>query len=287
MSESKNHHFIPQWRMKLWADSKGYVIVADRRSPPDVRGYKPHVRNINSQNYLYSLRGPNGENDDRLEKEIYGPLDYSAEILTSKIIDIFDAGASPNLTFESRKEFWNFYFYNAMKRHPNAFDPYLEDLDIETIREQQIQKAIDSGIDPEKSRRDAGLIDVEHIIRTDSVQYARAEQNDDVLSYFSNKGMTFGVAPKGTSFILPDMAFKIQRIGGPEGHYQEIWIPIHPSYAVRLYEENGQCKSLLLEKHQVRKLNEMWYSQAKTIISTSERQLQSLVKRHEGKKLLF
>lgn len=271
--------------MKLWADKNDRVMVVDRRKSPEVKSYISHVRNVNSQNYLYSLRGHEGENDDRLEKGLYGPLDATARDLTLEIIDILQSRKIPELDDGARREFWRFHIYNAFKRHPNAFDAYINELDIDAIAEKHIELSIEQGEDPEYVRRYVDMIDVRELIRVEGIQYARSEQNDEVLDLFGTMGIVFGIAPKGTSFILPDIAFKIRRASDPDKSEEEMWVPIHPKFAVRQYGFDGKCSRVQLSKTHVRSFNERWYSEANTVISVSDRQLISLVKRHEGARI--
>lgn len=287
MSKSKNHHYIPQWLMKFWADSNEKVRVVDRRKSPEVRAYTPNVRNVNSQNYLYSIKDDNGEYDDSLERNLYSPLDNEAHKLTLEIIDILKSGKIPDLEVNARSQFWQFHFYNAVKRYPNSFDKYMEDADIETLVEEEVKLSIQNGENPIEVSAPNNIQKIKSRIQALGVRYARADQNTEVLEHFSKMGIIFGIAPEGTSFVLPDKAFNLQNANDSNNHEKSIWIPIHPSYAVSMSGFDGKCSLKHLSKSQVRKINEEWYSYSNTIISTSEELLKSLVKRHEGKKITF
>lgn len=286
MSESKNHHYVPQWLMKSWADENDRVICVNRQNALSIKNFVTHVRNVNSQNRLYTLETGDGNRHDKLETDLYGPLDVTAKELTDQICQILDSRQIPEMDFESRKLLWQFFYYNAFKRLPGSFDKYLKQLDYEDIREKTIQSAIDDGEDEENIRRITQSFDVKALVEKHGIQYARAEQNDETLDIFANFGIVFAIAIEGTSFILPDRSTVVQD-ADLEAPQQDHWIPIHPKYAFRGVTPSTEITLVQMNKMAVRRLNENWYSNAKTIISTSKRQAISLVKRHDRQKIYF
>jgi len=284
MSASKTHHYIPQWQLKFWSDKNDRVNVVNRRNKNEIKSYVSHVRNVFSKNYLYSIRDGSGGNNDALEKEIYGPLDYKAEKLTKEIISILDRNAIPDMNEGAKSQFWQFYFYNAHKRHPDSIKPYIEKLDFEKLHQESIQNAIDAGENEEHIRREMEDYDLKGFMEQEGIQYARAEQNSKVLLELGKMGIIFAIAPDDTAFILPDRSFEI---GNAQQQDKELWIPIHPKFAVRFYLFDRKCSKRHLTKTDVRKMNEHWYGLANTVVSTSKKQLQSLVRNHDRKKITF
>lgn len=286
MSESKNHHYVPQWLMKSWADENDRVICVNRQNPPTIKNFVTHVRNVNSQNRLYTLEAEDGKKHDKLETGIYGPLDVAAKNLTDQLCQILDSRQIPEMDFESRKLLWQFFYYNAFKRLPGSFDEYLKKLDYEEIREKTIQSALEDGEDEEDIRRITKSFDVKALVEQRGIQYVRAEQNDDVLNIFANFGIIFAIAVEGASFILPDRSIVIQRANLQEPP-KEHWIPIHPKYAFRGITPSTEITLVQMNKRAVRRLNENWYTNANMVISTSKRQAMSLVKRHDRQRIEF
>jgi len=232
MSESKNHHYVPQWLMKSWADENDRVIVVDRRNSPTIRNFVTHVRNINSKNRLYTLETEDGKRHDKLETEIYVPLDTAAHTLTKDLCRVLDSRQVPDMDFGARKLLWQFFYYNAFKRLPNSLDKYLEKIDFEELREKTIQDAIAEGKNEEDARRVNQLIDVEALMKREGIQHARAEQSEETLDTLANFGIIFAIAAEGTNFILPDRSHIIST-DVLEARPREHWIPINPKYAFR------------------------------------------------------
>ena len=270
--------------MKNWANSNDQVNVVDRRNRPSIRAFSTNVNNINAENYLYSVRGENGENDASLEKQIYAPLDSEAKSLTEEILFVLSNGELPRLNKFARELLWQFYMYNAFKRHPKSLLPYVDQMDLDELREEFIANEIADGQDPTETRKLVERIDLREILKTTGIQYARGEQNDEVLELFGRMGIVFAMATEGTSFVLPDRSFEIMN-GNVRVH--PIWIPISPKYAIRQYLNDGVSRRLLMGKADVRRLNERWYGYSDSVIGVSKIQLASLAKNHDRQKLDF
>jgi len=220
-----------------------------------------------------------------LETEFYSKLDNAACELTREIISILEDKKVPNLKLGARRLLWQFYAYNAYKRHPNTWRSYFDNLDTKSFKKKLTTALVDGGRDPEKAKLYTENLIIDEVMINNSTQIARADQTDSILKNLQKLGVIIGVALEGSSFVLPSLAVRIGEVD--ENNQKEIWIPIHPKYAIMPNRENGKTNILFLNNRRVRHLNEHWYSISKTVVSTSKKLLISLARNVDRQKISF
>lgn len=272
MSAPKNHHYIPQWLMRQWSADGVRVQHIDRSDVTKPTLLTRKTTKVNARRHLYSYENSEGRKDARLETDLYGPLDRNAAELTRELVRILDNGNLPGMEGEHRQLLWQFYLYNAQKRHPDTWVGAVERLDFDKIRKDTIQDLIDNGTDPEDARKEVDGVEIDEKVETLSIQKARASQTAEVLDVFERIGVRFLVAPEQTSFILPDIISPRIEDG------ELLIIPIHPRYAIQPFGMNGVCERKKIGKAEVREINKKWYAQSKIVISDSGEQLKRLCK---------
>lgn len=286
MSIPKKHHYVPQWLIKKWAQPNGKVLGIDRRDPDALRPFRQLPVNINAQNHLYSVEGSDGIKDPILETDLYAPLDEQAEKLTSLIIECLDEKVLPQLDFNARRLLWQFYIYNAVKRHPRPIREIYHTLNDEErahVKELAAAHLIERGHDPAKVVKDLDEYDFDNNSLALAIQIARSDQDEKTLDQLAKLDVLFVIAPPGKGFILPDLPFELIRPGAPE---KLKIIPIHPKYAVVPCAPDAS-KVKLLAGAQVRRLNEGWYRNGVTVLSVSEQLLISLANYIDGQDISF
>lgn len=282
MSDPKKHHFVPQWLMRNWAQDDGTVIGLDRRNSPKVRLFRADPKHVNVQRHLYSTNKIDGTKDARLETEWYCPLDGSASELTNRMIKILNSGNIPDLSRNQTGFFWQFYFYNAYKRHPNTAKKYLSIWDQETTIDLTAEHLIRQGRDAKSVRAELEKVEFDEEFFKEAIQFARSEQSAELVDFLGTRDLMILAAPESKSFVLPDIAFHISKVGS--GLSTTISVPIHPRYAVTMAGSLGGTQLKSITDAELRQLNLRWYQNATTAIATKDRLLISLASEIDGSK---
>jgi len=112
MSEPKNHHWVPQFHLKKWANETGDVPTWGRVGPEKKvhKRYKSTAKICSAKN-LYSLKMTSPEDAQIIEKDFLRIFDNNAAKITNKII------RKPNLPFDER-QFFAKYLLNLHIRNP-------------------------------------------------------------------------------------------------------------------------------------------------------------------------
>ncbi len=271
--------------MRLWGQDNGLVNAVLRKNNLLIEAVERNPKTLNVLRDLYALKAKNGKRDTLLESEFYSKLDHAACELTREIISILESGNAPKLNQGARRQLWQFYLYNAYKRHPDIWKPYFDNLDIANFKNKLTAVLIDKGRSPKKAKNYTNNLRIDEAMKNNAVQMARAYQTDSVLQNLQNLGVIIGVAPAGNSFILPSLSFKVGKV--EDNNQKGTWIPIHPKYAITPVGPNAQAMVLPLDKRDVRRLNEHWYIMSKTVISTSKKLLVSLARNVDRQKISF
>jgi hypothetical protein len=115
MSGSRDTHFLPQFLLRRWGNSKGKVTVYARKQGRIVTS-ELSPRSTAFEPDLYSYQGVSGEQRHEIETNLMTHrIDTPAALIVQKILD----GGFTELTTEERSDFTRFVM-SLRARHPDA-----------------------------------------------------------------------------------------------------------------------------------------------------------------------
>ncbi|MFC7292975.1 DUF4238 domain-containing protein [Hirschia litorea] len=276
----RKHHFIPKRMQEGWSDKNSLIFGVDRRVPAKPRAFIDKPCNVNSENHLYSVYEEKGQRNSFLETALYKPLDDSAANLTSQILEALKRGMVPQLDKSARRLLWQFYIYNSVKRRPDAkdfmFDPIFE----AEVNQRIFKNAKAEGLELTTQELEYSIEE-----KTNLLQSFRGEQSEQSLAIMEQNHVRFWSIEGKGSFVLPDRPISL--LDRVVRYNRKMVIPISPHFAIQPIIGIEKCDHRTFLPAQVRLLNEVWYSNSTTVISTSQQLLKSLAKKIDDQSIRF
>lgn len=277
--DPKNHHFIPKFLLREFADKDGRVYYVHRKSKLDYP-VKKLVDDIFSGHRLNSLTSNDGTFDNSTEHEL-AEIDSLASEVLRYMKSTLELGKTPSLSFEQR-HIWDVFICILHKRSPI--------LKRKIATKQFIDEQLEDSIDwLEKARGPIPSNIREKIAsedwRKNALKYASVKSTtklgEDVIAALAAKGLCFAKIVKSTkSFIIGDIPFL--RMGdGISSELSkpttELWLPITPTIAVSPFGRRGNDVTVELTDIAIRKINACIWQQSEGAASTSSQLLVSLM----------
>lgn len=274
MSEPVNHHYVSQFFQRNFANERGCLFFFDKRCPEKgIREKRP--KKIFAEEYLNSIMLKDGTLDAGLEKW-YNRLETKTAPVVKRLIAAAEAQKPPQLTVPERKIWFNFV-YHQQKRAPDAFSRLglvasLPDDLPHAIAEYERRAGRLSDEERAEVLSEAGI---RRLTQLASVK-ARGEPSQEVVDVLAARGLAIAwiTSPK-KSFVLGDHPMARMGVDASLAG-TELWFPISSRVAVSPFGKPNSEVNVALDDRQVRRTNEIIWTQSNVIASRSAQLLRSL-----------
>jgi Protein of unknown function (DUF4238) len=275
MGKSKNHHYVSQFIQRNLAGGNIQLFYYDKREPTlGIRKNWP--RRIFAIPHLNSIERKDGTRDAALEGA-YGLLETKAKPVVTRLIEAADKQVLPDLATSERKIWFNF-FYHQLKRAPDSFERLGLVAEMPSTLPDFIAE-YERSVRPltDEQRAEMFSKDGLRLILQQASVIARGAGSPEVIDALSMRGIAVArIGSSEESFVLGD--HPMARMGGDGGiATSEIWFPITHNVAVSPYGAAGTETLVVLADSQVRRINEIIWTQSNEIASRSEELLLTFV----------
>jgi hypothetical protein len=281
---AKIHHYVPQGLQRQFLDQDSQIWYAERNEIGKFG--RPEKRNTKStfkQRDYYTVF-EEGKQTDRVETQFYGVLDNWLSNFLTDIHSLLDQGKDIKVEDDSLINIRR-VVYHLLVRTPEfakSYDDYqigkefLEDI-VREAKERGFAK--DDIVSFEQE-----LADRNHVVRQGRTIRVKGQisPSDNVFETLDKLVVRFADIRGKQSFILSSRS--VYRIGnggsnGLNNPNAEIWLPISPKRAlVLLRDDNGWIPLVIVvDRDQVRQINEYGVRNSEKIASHSEPLLRSLI----------
>ncbi|MCF6198446.1 MAG: DUF4238 domain-containing protein [Hyphomicrobiaceae bacterium] len=280
MNEKRNHHYMPQFLLRRFADGHGRIHVFNKQYP-DKGLYSTNPRNAFAKRDLYSSLNKDGTLDAGLE-EFYGELEDKTAPLVEKIVSAALLGKQPNLNRRERYVWYNFT-YHQHKRQPDRLDQVIEGEDFEA-RVARLIKVLERARGRALSKKESEAINSPETLqrmKQNCYVNVRGKGCEEIIRMLAQRGIAIAVIPNDKwSFIIGD--YPHARMGATSDLHEattELWMPIDTKVAV---SPGGATKTetLISFTHceQVRRINKVIYQQSNMVAGCARELVTSLAR---------
>lgn len=271
MNEPRKHHIIPKMILRRFVNGDGKLFVFDKRRPKS-GVYPISPAKAFTEKDLNSVKQADGTLDAQLEIG-FSKLESEVSPIIDRIVDRALSGKKPALN-SVQLNHWNNFVSYQQKRSPDVF----ERLGITQTYPDDLSGFIDEF---ERDFRPLTHQERKNVFSPEMLQNvvvtARGTNEGLVLEALARRGLAIAIldSPK-RSFIIGD--YPLARLGRNSlNHPQcELWFPISSKVAISPWGEANSETVIVLNREQVRRLNNVIWGQSNIIAGRSNRLVRSL-----------
>ena len=270
----KRHHFIPQMMLRHFADDDGRLWFW-RRDFAEGDVHKTTTQNLFVEKDLYTLIQNDGTKDVALET-FFSSLEGAGATFINQLAAIVRAGELPKLD-DGAWRFWGQFFYYHLKRTPAAIAFFANEMNLDARIQATFENVrtirAETGGDPDE----VGL--KERIRQNAIVTAQRAPPSPEVLAAFEKMGLAiYRISDTSKSFIVSDAPGATAKFRMADGQWSHptLFLPLTWDIAVGQLRNAKKAEIVLVDRDQVRRMNQATTARSSVIAGRSDALISSL-----------